>query len=110
MPSALLEMKSRLLSSIWLSLLLLFSQQVAFADTLKHVCGSAADSHQYTFEDDSSDDTARQFFLDHFTALPPTIFSMPVSSGKFEAPIATGFVRLPSAIHRYYSSRAPPLL
>lgn len=111
MPSAPLEMKSRLLSSIWLSLLLLFSQQAVFADTLKHVRNSAADSHQYTFDaDDSSDDTTRQFFLDSFTALPPPIFSLPVSSGQVEAPIATGFVRLPSVIHRYYSSRAPPLL
>ena len=110
MPSALLEMKSRLLSSIWLSLLLLFSQQVAFADTLKHVCGSAADSHQYTFEDDSSDDTARQLFLDNSTALPSPDFSLPVVSGQVETPIATGLARLSSVIHRYYSSRAPPLL
>lgn len=110
MPSAPLEMKSRLLSSIWLSLLLLFSQQAAFADTLKHVRNSASDSHQYTFEDDSSDDTARQFLLDSFTALPPPIFSLPVSSGQVEAPIAAGCVRLPSVIHRYYSSRAPPLV
>lgn len=104
-------MKSRLLSSIWLSLLLLFSQQMAFADTLKHAYDSVADSHQYAFEDDSSsdDDAGRQLFLDDFTALP-TSFALPVIAGRVEVPVETGIIRLSPVVLSYYSSRAPPLL
>ena len=103
-------MKSRLLSTIWLSLLLLFSQQIAFAGTLKQACNSVADSHQYAFEDDSSsDDAGRQLFLDDLTGLP-TSFTLPVIAGYVEVPVETGIIRLSPVVLSYYSSRAPPLL
>jgi hypothetical protein len=101
-------MKSRLLSSIWLSLLLLFAQQVAFADSLVHAYDS--DTHQYAFEESSSsDDTGRHLALDNFTGLPSS-FTLPVLSGWNAMQVPTGISRAIAAVTPYYSSRAPPLL
>lgn len=102
-------MKSRLLSSIWLSLLLLFAQQVAFADSLVHAYDSVSDTHQYAFEESSSDDASRHFALDNFSGLPST-FTPPVLSGWNAMQIPNGISRLVTFVSSYYSSRAPPLL
>lgn len=102
-------MKSRLLSTVWLSLLLLFAQQVAFADSLGHAYGSTSD-HQYAFEErSSSDDAARHLFLDNFDGLPST-FSLPVTPSWTTVYATTGIVRIAAVVTRFYSSRAPPLL
>ncbi len=102
-------MKSRLLSSIWLSLLLLFAQQVAFADSLVHAYDSFSD-HQYAFEESaSSDDASRHFALDNFSGLPST-FTPPVLAGWNPVQIPDGISRLVTFVSSYYSSRAPPLL
>jgi hypothetical protein len=104
-------MKSRLLSSIWLSLLLLFAQQVAFAGSVIHAYDSGSDTHQYAFEESSSsdDDASRHFTLDNFSGLPSS-FSLPVLSSWNAVQVPTGISRLVTVVSPYYSSRAPPLL
>ncbi len=104
-------MQSRLLTSIWLSLLLLFSQQSAFADSLMHAHYSVSDDHQYAFEDASFDgDAGKHIALGDFNGLPAASFALSVLSNLVIMPVPEGIDRFFSAVSSYYSSRAPPLL
>jgi hypothetical protein len=104
-------MKSRFLSHIWLSLVLLFAQQIAFADALTHAHHSVS-HHQCTFEEAAcaDSDVNGHSALDDFDNGLVSSFVQSVLSNMQVAQTQSLRSQFLSLVSPFYFSRAPPLL
>ena len=104
-------MKSRLLVNVWLAFVLLFTQQLAFAETLTNIKRAQVD-YQCLYDDGACFDggAAQHLVFDDFDNGLTTSFALlelpNLAIEQPQAPITQFF----SAVSSYYFSRAPPLL
>jgi hypothetical protein len=104
-------MKSRFFAQVWLSLLLLFAQQIALADAISYA-SHAPSHHQCTYDEGASADADSNihFGLDNFDNGLVSSYVIPVLANG-QKPQAQGlFSGFCSPVSPHYLSRAPPLL
>jgi len=104
-------MKSRLLANVWLAFLLLFAQQLAFAETLSNIKRAHVD-YQCAYEEGACIDggALQHLALDDFdNGLTPS-FSLPELTDLATEQPQGSIKQFFSTVFLHYSSRAPPLL
>ncbi|MDQ7968135.1 MAG: hypothetical protein REI95_00695 [Oxalicibacterium faecigallinarum] len=104
-------MKSRSLMTLCLSLLLLFSQQMAFAGALDHVQRTAFD-HQCTMEEGAAADGElfKHLAIDECDDAPTSAVYSPAVHKTIFHTAAVAFEQLFYVTPSHYFSRAPPPL
>src|SRR4051812_3397918 len=104
-------MKSRLLINVWLAFVLLFTQQLAFAETLTNIKRAQVD-YQCLYDDGACFDggaVSHLAFDDFDNGLTNSFALLELPNLAIELPQGP-FTQFLSAVSSYYSSRAPPLL
>lgn len=104
-------MKSRLLVNVWLAFVLLFAQQLAFAETLTNIKRAQVD-YQCLYDDGACFDggAVQHLAFDDFeSGLTPSFSLQELPNDAIEQPQAS-ITQFFSVVSPYYFSRAPPLL
>lgn len=103
-------MKSRSFLYLCFSLLLLFSQQMAFAGALDHVQSTVFD-HQCTYDEgEAADgDLSKHLLIDEYDDAPVAAFATPNMVSAAVPHVEGGFDQFFHIASPLYFSRAPPV-
>lgn len=103
-------MKSRSFLYICFSLMLLFSQQIAFAGALDHVQKTAFD-HQCAYEEGDAADShlSKHLLIDEYDDAPMAALVVPQFANVAVPHADWAFAQFLHIVAPHYFSRAPPL-